>query len=272
MSERPLVKYSAPPVIETILGVQFDPVPGLTSAHLGAFWQTLGSDWPWVTDAPTLPPQLERFSNESPWAQFGVQLMLGASAGVRLQITNAVKDRMIQLQNGQFFFNWLGSAGSPYPQYLEVRRGFEQRLVAFREFLIEKGLGPIKLNQWEVVYQNQIPRGGLWKAPSEWNFCTLLGDPALPADLDGLESFSGEWHFALPATKGRLHIRWQHLREGQSDAGEMVILNLIARGAVANDDELIAGLDLGRAAIVHSFTKFMSDQANAAWGIQDVNG
>jgi hypothetical protein len=36
--------YERPPVVETVLGVQFDPLPDLCNAHLGAFWGTLECD------------------------------------------------------------------------------------------------------------------------------------------------------------------------------------------------------------------------------------
>lgn len=51
MDEQNLPSFERPPVIETMLGVQFQPLPALRSAHLGAFWKTLGEEWPVVLDA-----------------------------------------------------------------------------------------------------------------------------------------------------------------------------------------------------------------------------
>jgi hypothetical protein len=59
--------YLRPPVVETILGVQFKPLRGLQNAHLGAFWKTLGDEWPTVADAPPLEPQFERFDAGGMW-------------------------------------------------------------------------------------------------------------------------------------------------------------------------------------------------------------
>ena len=72
----PLPDYNDPPVVETVLGVQFDRLPGFKNAHLGAFWKTLNAaEWPVVQDAPPLAPQFERFDKSVRWAK-GVQLQL----------------------------------------------------------------------------------------------------------------------------------------------------------------------------------------------------
>ncbi len=45
----------AAPVIETVLGAQFAPLKGLTSAHVGWFWkQCLDNKWEKVAEAVAL--------------------------------------------------------------------------------------------------------------------------------------------------------------------------------------------------------------------------
>jgi len=108
----PFPDYVDPPVVETILGVQFDPLASWRNAHLGVFWKTLNTDdWPNVSDAPPLQPQFERFAESARWAMFGAQLTLTQDPSARLQIKNKAGDRMIQLQNSRLHFNWLGQAG-----------------------------------------------------------------------------------------------------------------------------------------------------------------
>lgn len=66
--------YENPPVVETILGMQFDRLPALKNAYLGVFWKTLGQDeWPDVSDAPALEMQFERFTEAAQWPQVGFQ-------------------------------------------------------------------------------------------------------------------------------------------------------------------------------------------------------
>ncbi len=49
----PTNHYENPPVIETALSVQFDPIQGLTPAHFGWYWKSfLDSNWSKTTEAP----------------------------------------------------------------------------------------------------------------------------------------------------------------------------------------------------------------------------
>src|SRR5436309_10921680 len=95
-AKSPLPDYTNPPVVETVLGVQFDRLPGFTNAHLGAFWSKLDTnEWPEVADAPPLQPQFERFTEAAKWSR-GLQFQLTPIPPGRVQIRNANGDRMIQ--------------------------------------------------------------------------------------------------------------------------------------------------------------------------------
>jgi uncharacterized protein (TIGR04255 family) len=146
----PLPDYEAPPVVETILGVQFEPLPGLKNAYLGGFWKTLDTaEWPTVSDAPPLPPQFERFTETFQWAP-GIEFQLIQNPPGRLQISNRDGDRMIQLQNGRLHLNWLGEPGRKYPRYEKVREDFVWALQRFSGFLAAEKLGDFRPNQWEA--------------------------------------------------------------------------------------------------------------------------
>ncbi len=270
----PLPDYDRPPVVETVLGVQFERLPGFKNGHLGGFWKTLDSEnWPMVSDAPPLPPQYEQFTEAARWAK-GVQVQLTQVPSSRLQIRNKDGDRMIQLQNGRLHFNWLGEAGGRYPRYKNVREGFAWGLERFAEFLGQENLGDVRPNQWEVTYLNQIPKGTVWNAPDDWGFFGPLGTvPTVEGVADG-ESFTGEWHFVIPDQRGRLHVQWQHTMKPDPEKQEIIVLTLTARGPLQQNDDaqaILAGLDLGRETIVRSFKAFMNDAANKYWGLKDAS-
>ena len=227
----PFPDYEKPPVVETILGVQFERLPGFGNAHLGSFWKAIGTEeWPAVSDAPPLEPQFERFPESRSWAKLGARLTLTQDPSGRLQIKNKDGDRMIQVQNGRLHFNWLGQAGAKYPRYENVREGFVCALERFIGFLAQDNLGDLRPNQWEVTYLNHIAEGTVWNTPNDWGFFRPLG--GVPT-VDGLvqgESFAGAWHFVIPRQRGRLHIQWQHGLKQEPDRQEMVVLTLTARG------------------------------------------
>jgi uncharacterized protein (TIGR04255 family) len=271
-----LPDYANPPVVETVLGVQFDRLPGFTNAHLGAFWKTLDAgQWPAASDAPSLKPQFERFTEAARWAR-GLQLQLTPIPPGRVQITNRDGNRMIQVQNGRLHFNWLGSASDNYPRYETVRSGFAEALGKFTGFVAQADAGQFQPNQWEVTYINQIPHGTVWNTAADWTFFQpLRGVPTLEGVIEG-EDFTGEWHFAIPGQRGRLHIEWQHALRTVADQPEQEIiqLTLTARGPLKPQEDkiqsILEGLDLGRETIVRAFAGLMSREANKQWGLKDA--
>lgn len=274
---QPLPDYDQPPVVETVLGIQFDRLLEFRNGHLGAFWRTLSAeDWPFVDDAPPLPPQFELFDKAARWAR-GVHLQLTQDPACRIQIKNQNGDRMIQLQNNCLHFNWLGGTGSRYPRYETVREGFAMALRKFEDFVEQQRLGRLRPSQWEVTYVNQIPQGSVWKTPCDWGFFRPLSGFSNVENVVRGESFGGEWHFVIPDQKGRLHVNWQHgvRTAGEDSRNEVVRLMFTARGPMANNEDhlqsVFDGLDLGRKAIVSTFKELMTDEANTYWGLKHVD-
>lgn len=270
----PLPDYERPPVVETVLGVQFEEIPHFGNAQLGAFWKTLDpAEWVSVTDAPPLEPQFEQFGEG-----MGPQPLLAfrwtQDLRTRLQIKNEPGDRMIQIQNSRFHFNWLGKTAGYYPRYPAVRDGFEAVLKQFVTFVGKEKLRTFRPNQWELTYINNIPKGTVWNAPSDWGFFRpLRGVPTLPNLIEG-ETFTGQWHCAIPHQRGRLHMQWQHgLPPAAShDRQETIWLTFTARGPLGTADDpvkaVLEGLELGHVTIVQSFKALMSEEANAFWGLK----
>jgi uncharacterized protein (TIGR04255 family) len=273
----PLPDYATPPVVETVLGVQFDRLPGFTNAQLGAFWRSLDiAEWPSVADAPPVQPQFERFNEVAKWSR-GLQFQLTPIPPGRVQIKNRSGDRMIQAQNGRLHFNWLRNTGADYPRYENVRAGFVDSYQRFAGFVDQSDVGQLQPNQWEVTYINHIPRGTVWSSPDDWTFFgPLRGVPTIDGVVQA-EDFTGQWHFVIPGQRGRLHIEWQHALNAMPDQPEQEIiqLTLTARGPLGSKSNIVQamldGLDLGRETIVRTFAQLMSDTANKFWGLKNAN-
>lgn len=276
MTDNGLPSYEKAPVIETVVGVQFEPWTGFSNAHLGAFWQKIDNGaWPVVRDMPPLPRQEEQFSDDGQWGKM-LRLQITQSPLARVQILNPALDRMIQLQNGRMHLNWLGEDGGQYPRYASIRKEFAGILDQLLEFADEKKLGKLSPDHWEVTYVNHIPKGTVWESPSDWSFFRPLGSAPTVEGVFQAESFSGEWHFVIPDERGRLHVHWQHAKQEKDEGAELIRLTLTARGAVSIGEDpktgILAGIDLGRSTIVKAFQALMTDRASQAWGVEHGTG
>lgn len=264
--------YSNPPCIERVLGVQFDPIPQLTAGLIGKYWSTMDqSVWPISRDADYLQPQIEEFGESIPNLN-ALRFHFSQRVNIRVQFQSEQNDRLIQIQNDRFHFNWkLVKTDKKYPPYESLRKEFVIQWDSFLKFLDLHKIEPPKLNQWEVTYLNHIPQGTVWDSPQDWGFFRSLNPLPPEEDLLHLESFGGEWHFVIPENRGRLHVKWSHTYS--SDKKQLIVLNLTARGAVSSTDtvDLIDGLDLGRQQIVDSFQRLMSPSANQDWGLENGN-
>jgi uncharacterized protein (TIGR04255 family) len=274
-AEEPLPDYSNPPLVETILGLQFDPIPGLTNAHLGAFWKAISVDWPSVADAMPLPSQFEQFNEAAKWANMGISIGVRQEMPSRVQIKNKNADRMIQIQNGRFHFNWLGRSDAAYPRYATIRQQFVDALEQFTAFVARENLGEFRPNQWEVTYLNHIAKGIVWKSPDDWSFFKPLAAVPTIAGLVEGESFSGAWRFAIPQQRGRLHVQWEHGLRHEPNGQEVIVLTFTARGPIHTngnpEQSILDGVDLGHETIVRSFARLMTSAANGHWGLKNAN-
>jgi len=263
-----LPSFRNPPVMETVLGVQFAPIPDLTGGHIGWYWKScLGSSWPRLIEGLFLQDQFERFEQQPSWNFPSLQFSV--TVPNRLQIIHEDDDRVIQVQNTRFLYNWRRREDE-YPRYRSIYPEFIRHLELFRAFLKTANLGDLVPNQWEVTYISHIPQGDLWKSPIDW--CKVfprLFTSANHSDSLRLESMANDWHFEITPQKGRLHISSKHGRV--QDGGEDVLsLELTARGPLQSGDmkAIESGLDLGHRSIVQTFVALASESALNFWGIE----
>jgi len=267
-----LPKFRKPPVVETVLGVQFKPLPGLGGWRLGAFCGSLDrTEWARVSEAQPLELQHETFG-EAIIREPGFRLEMVREAPLRLKIQDSDGERMMQVQNGRFHYNWLTTERKrQYPSYPKVRPEFDEAWRQYHEFLAKQGLGAVVPDQWEVTYLNHMPKGTVWETEADWSslFQPLLG-PADRLQIAKLEKASGDWRFEIEPRRGRLHVE---LRQGLLPGGdrlEILVLKLTARGPIdESGPSLDEGLNLGRETIVKTFREITSEQAHRYWEFLD---
>lgn len=263
------IVFGAPPVIETVLSVQFQPIPGFTSAHAGCFWQgALAPNFPDWQNAKFMETQRleDAFEDMAAEPSFGVpSFQLRASdPASRVQIIGSDEERMIQIQDSRFIYNWRKRHGK-YPTYSIIKPEFDLLFQRFETYLEGAAFPPPQANQWEVIYTNHIPKGELWSGVADW-VATIPGlyiPTGSPEDVD-FETMAGMWRYRLPEGRGRLHISLQHGRT--LDKQEVILLQFIARGPVGDGGLTVnAGLSTGHNAIVNTFHQMTSAQMHLEW-------
>jgi uncharacterized protein (TIGR04255 family) len=266
-----LPEFDQPPVSEMALGVQFAPITGFTSGHYGWFWKLyLGSIWTKAQDANRLVPQFEKFDEKEMWQVPSPPIVIqNLQHADRILFINDDDDRIIQLQNDRFHYNWRKREQRDYPSFATINSEFRERLQVFETFVRDCGLENPLYNQWELTYFNIVYKGDLWNDADDW--AKLFPGLIARADTHDLglvrvPSISMQ-KFEIQPRRGHLYVVAQHVKA--EDGREALQVNLTARGPVIADDQdwdLASGMARGHAALVRTFRNIASPQARAHWG------
>jgi uncharacterized protein (TIGR04255 family) len=265
-----LPDFRKPPVAETVLSLQFEPISGLTSPHLGVLWSRFRQELPLIEEHPQLPPVFEKFDPPSP-AQVEVTIEEKPPLP-RVWFVNDTKTELIQMQVNRFIHNWRKVEGmEPYPHYEPIREKFRSEVAVLEEFLREEKLGRLAVNQCEVTYVNHVEPSGVWdrhgqleKVFSMWS--GLVNASFLPDPEDaGLHM-----RFVIPDETGqpigRLHVV-VHPAWKKTDNSPILALNLTARGGPIGDgiEGAFAFFDLARKWIVKGFADLTTPEMQRVW-------
>lgn len=265
-----LPKFDSPPVIETVLSAQFARLPGFSSALAGWFWRKhLGDEWPEVKEAAPIADQFERFGKDRQFRTSAPALVIGTGqVPQRLQITHSTSNKMIQIQDSRFTYNWRRRPeDTTYPGYEELLAEFLLYFESFDQFCNASCKKHVDPNQWEITYFNNLQREDVWRTFEDWSkvIPSFQWPPAEPhSQPDG---FQGEWLFVLGDNLGRLRVSLAHARIGSESGTESMLLQLTARGPIQPDKgiDLKTGLNIGHEAIVRSFAAMTSAACHDRW-------
>lgn len=265
--------FETPPIVEFVLGVQFDALVGLSSAHYGRFWDVIGrNDWTGPRDQPPIRETFERFDRKPIAAELKLQLeSTPPLPRLTLISNNAERDRLIQFQPTRLHLNWRSiEAKSSYPSYKNLIVEFEKVVEQLSQFCDSAGIARPNINQWEITYVDRFPRGAHWQSPNDWgNILPGLFSRESPVAVEGLkmDKRTLQWAFEITPKLGRLHIQTSIDRKPNSE-DEALLLTLTARGPLNADrtPTYRDGLDLGHRASVNQFLAVVDTGLRNSWG------
>jgi uncharacterized protein (TIGR04255 family) len=272
---KPLPSFVAPPVVEVVLGVQFEPIKGLRTPQIGLLWQEFKDRLPVTQEQPPLDPIIERFGVIPKPPKFSLQ-MLEAPPPPRCWFLNSSGTELIQIQPDRFIRNWRQiDSGNEYPRYEKLQTAFAEEFRKFLAFLQREKLGPFIPNQCEVTYVNHVLPCDVWQNHGQLekiitNFKNCYSDDFLRDPEYARMAIS----YVIPDTNGnpigRLHITADPVYRDKDDI-PMFRLNLTARGRPKGDDiaDVLQFLDVGRDWVVRGFASITTREMQRIWRRQD---
>lgn len=261
-----------PPVTEVAIDLQFLPIRGLTTAHLGLFWSRLRDEFPLALDKPPLEPDIERLPGRRPSSRIALQISQLPPMR-RLWLLQSDETVLIQVQQDRFIRNWRRlEVSQSYPRYSTLRRSFQNDFERFLEFLSEEGLPGPKITQCGVSYINLFPAGRGWEHHGEpHRLLTLFRDPQELSEAPGdFETMTSTLTFLLPgpdaAPAGRLYAVLTPVQRQGSDHYQ---LELSAKGRPESEDleAALSFLDRGHLAIQRAFKSLCHPELLNYWHI-----
>lgn len=266
-----LPQYTNPPVVETVLGVEFYPLPDWTIGHFGVFWDAVRADFPALEVHPPVVARGGNFSDETSDLSSEDPALY-----VRCIYLDRDHDRLVQVQKNRFMYNWRKEKGPSYPRYdPTVRPGFVREWERFLSFLASQHIAEPTVRYCEVAYINHFRRGEEWSDLADLHH-VLRGwaDPESARSrsdespfLPHPEVIDVSLHYAMRSPGDRLYVELQSARR-ERDRADVLQLTLTARGRPGGSStaEIVAWLDTGREWIVRGFTDLTTAEMHRRWG------
>lgn len=214
-------KFSNPPVVETVIGVQFPELRGFSNVHFGLYWEQLRDRYPRFQDKPRIPSML------APTA--GLHLMPGGTPDRVWFMSADEQGELIQLQPNRFHFNWRGQ-GQSYPEFETNSRKFFEEFDRLKSFCATRAIDVPVPEICEVTYFNHL-------IPNENETALELFGKALAglrwANADDFlprvpTSAALAKIFDIQGTRGKLHVNANLARNEQTKV-DLIRLELTGR-------------------------------------------
>jgi uncharacterized protein (TIGR04255 family) len=261
MGDGPIPSFRRPPVIETILGVQFIPLDGWTIGHFGLFWNRIRGAFPKIEVKQTLAPLT---------AESEIRVEVRQTPEARCWFIGTQPSELVQVQSDRFLTNWRQTDASvPYPRYVErILPFFQAQWLSFLSFLEDERIPAPIVMQCEMNYVNHIEKGEGWETAAEWDrvftVCGSVGggDKYLPNP----EARSFNFNYPLANNRGTLTASASRAIRTY-DGKDIILFQLVARGSAVSSElkELIAWMGDAHDSIVRAFAELTTEQMHKRW-------
>lgn len=152
MLDADLLDFKNPPLVEVVVGVQFEPSHQYHPFHARDVWGLFNNRFPLVQEHPALAPQFETFGVQ---AQNVINFNLSnPSQQIRYWFLSDDESELIQYQNDRILHNWRKTRGNltSYPRFESIYNSFMSELYTLQSYRMNK----LIISQCEISYINLI--------------------------------------------------------------------------------------------------------------------
>lgn len=265
----PMPRFEAPPVVETVMGVHFQPLPSFDFAARVAFYSQHRDQFPKLEEKGSVEDVSEEFGEGN---RTGMQIrwqILEAPPSPRLWAKSLDGKHTIQFQQDALIVNWERDFEGPdtYWRYADRRRDFVDKLASLDQFLRDNQIGVLAPTTCFVTYINHVEYSSTAEfAPLLERMLMVWKNETSDGWLPAVEKASLNLAFAMPDRQGRLHVRVAPAVR-RNDKKQIIRLDLAARsprvgGTIA---EALDWIDLGHDWIVRGFASLTRPEMHKQW-------
>lgn len=271
MSEFTSPNFKNPPVIEVVLGVQFEQLHGFPITAIGELHKVYEKKYPVVQEHPLLEPKFENLNVDTFMPQHLTINLMDPVVIPRVWFLSEHGGELIQFQRDRFIYNWRRdepSTETPYPRYEAIRGEFQERYGEFLSFLREKKLPMPQINQLEVTYVNLIACEDNDFSKAMHEVFRIWGSEPKNSPLGEPENqkfFISYLIHQEDQMVGRMTVSTNTLM--RSDKKKFLQVNVTARGRPKDTSEagILEFMNLCRCKIVSGFEYLTTDKMHKIW-------
>jgi len=148
---------------EVVLPLQFEPLEGMKTPHLGLLWRQFRDRFPMLEEHPPLPPVFEKFDKPAPGR---LEIVVEEKPPVpRVWFLDEKGMELVQVQPDRFIHNWRKvTEQDVYCRYETIRESFRGEVDTLASFVKHERIGELRVNQCEVTYVNHVQGTPQWPA------------------------------------------------------------------------------------------------------------
>ncbi|MCL1470773.1 TIGR04255 family protein [Argonema antarcticum] len=244
-----IVKFANPPLLEVVLAVELEET-NFSSVDFGLYWQAIRERFPSQVDrAPIIDNDID----------------LSVPPLRRALFISSDSQKMVQIQDNFFGYNWRNNNQSEYPHFEKIFAAFLEEWIFLQEWWSKLGKDPFKPSRYELTYLNVINKeNSVWNNTADHQkIFTFLG-----GNWDGIlgipEFQDIQLVFSLPDSEGELTVTVDQ-RTAEADDSDFVLFRLTAQSLDANK-ELPDWFKLAHEHIVRGFLELTKKDAQQKWG------